>query len=458
MATFYVKLGGTGEQITTISPGTIDPGATYIQSGTGAQFSGATILGSAGNQQVTPPPSTAPTASSPATPTLPAYTPPALPELPPLPSYTEPGAKPTYTPPKSNLAQFSMIMGQATDLARKKFMDLANTQALTNIPFGALPATSFAQLVGNLGKIQQSTTMPLIEQTLAFAREDFENTLEAYKINFQLDVDEYNYLRDRKDQILDLAFKRKENLALLGYDQQVDIAKLTYQDKKALVMLEYDRQLDAYDKQLAQQKEEKANIQDIGLKVKDPVLAAQIFNSTTTDQALKIYASSLAKGGEEVKSVDVRITKDGTEYWDFVYIDPNDPTKAPRTVSVYKGQGTAPGGGSVVVKPSEGFFDAKIESDAREDANTLLTQGKTPEEAYQQLRLIYSPQEISEGALKKLVGITITETSSLENQTTQEAANSWLSSGLTGYEVPPPPKTILTIPKDADLSKFNPQI
>ena len=439
MATFYVKLGGTGEQITTISPGTIDPGATYIQSGTGAQFSGATILGSAGNQQVTPPPTTAPTASSPATPTLPAYTPPALPELPPLPSYTEPGAKPTYTPPKSNLAQFSMIMGQATDLARKKFMDLANTQALTNIPFGALPATSFAQLVGNLGKIQQSTTMPLIEQTLAFAREDFENTLEAYKINFQLDVDEYNYLRDRKDQILDLAFKRKENLALLGYDQQVDIAKLTYQDKKALVLLEYDKQLDAYDKQLALDNQKKQNIlgyQEAALKAgATPAQMATIGSATTEEEALKLMAPLYAKAGENLQSTNVRTDPNtGIEYWDLLYV--NTITGKTRVESILKGQGVVPSGSAPKLTPSEGFFDAKIESDAREDANTLLTQGKTQEEAYQQLRLIYSPQEISDDALKKLVGITEnTETAEgqpAEGSTAQEAANSWLKEAFYG--------------------------
>lgn len=57
------------------------------------------------------------------------------------------------------------------------------------------------------------------------------------------------------------------------------------------------------------------------------------------------------------------------------------------------------------VTASSGFTSSKIESDVRADAGGMLDDGLSPDEAFTKLRLLYSPQEVSDDGLKALLGI-----------------------------------------------------
>jgi len=74
--------------------------------------------------------------------------------------------------------------------------------------------------------------------------------------------------------------------------------------------------------------------------------------------------------------------------------------------------------------PTAGFFDTKIESSVREDANQLLTETPNDKEnIFNTLRRLYSPQEATDEAIKQVVGIVeppITE------PTAEDIANDWL--------------------------------
>ena len=75
--------------------------------------------------------------------------------------------------------------------------------------------------------------------------------------------------------------------------------------------------------------------------------------------------------------------------------------------------------------PTQGFFDSKIESSIREDFVELSNQNKTPEQSYKTLRALYSPQEVTDVALKELVGLTQTG-----EPTAEDVANDWMFGGL----------------------------
>ena len=65
-----------------------------------------------------------------------------------------------------------------------------------------------------------------------------------------------------------------------------------------------------------------------------------------------------------------------------------------------------------------GFSSAKIESSLREDATDLIyNQGKTPEEAFKQLRTLYSQTEASDDAINALLGITPQATTEISQAT-----------------------------------------
>lgn len=71
--------------------------------------------------------------------------------------------------------------------------------------------------------------------------------------------------------------------------------------------------------------------------------------------------------------------------------------------------------GSTDVQATTGFANSSIEGDVRGDAVALLNQNKTPQEVYNTLRKLYSSSEVSDVALKQLVGLVESPI-----QTTQE--------------------------------------
>lgn len=79
--------------------------------------------------------------------------------------------------------------------------------------------------------------------------------------------------------------------------------------------------------------------------------------------------------------------------------------------------GTGGGGGST------GFLDSKVESNVREDAVSYLADVRakkmTIEEAYNEMRTLYSPREASDGALKSLLGIAAPVEATTPATTTQ---------------------------------------
>ena len=81
------------------------------------------------------------------------------------------------------------------------------------------------------------------------------------------------------------------------------------------------------------------------------------------------------------------------------------------------------------LQPTEGYFDTKIESSVREDANQLLTEGLEKEKAFQTLRRLYSPQEATDTALRQIVGIPEPV---VREPTVEDTAESWLEEIVTG--------------------------
>ena len=92
---------------------------------------------------------------------------------------------------------------------------------------------------------------------------------------------------------------------------------------------------------------------------------------------------------------------------------------------------STPGGGRTKLIASSGFFDPKIESSVREDYVSLTDSYKNPvaptdeekQNSFNKLRSLYSPQEVSDEALKGLVGIKPLPAG---QQTPEEIATSWL--------------------------------
>ena len=86
--------------------------------------------------------------------------------------------------------------------------------------------------------------------------------------------------------------------------------------------------------------------------------------------------------------------------------------------------------GAGLIAPSPGFANSKIESSFREDFVALKGQGKTAIENYDTLRTLYSPQEVSDQAIKDMLGIKE------ELPSPEGIAESWISEipeyGLTG--------------------------
>jgi hypothetical protein len=73
---------------------------------------------------------------------------------------------------------------------------------------------------------------------------------------------------------------------------------------------------------------------------------------------------------------------------------------------------------------SSGFSSSKIESSVREDVVSLLDDVEagvtTPDKAYSKLRTLYSPKEVSDNALKSLLGISTSTSTPASYKPTQE--------------------------------------
>jgi len=104
-------------------------------------------------------------------------------------------------------------------------------------------------------------------------------------------------------------------------------------------------------------------------------------------------------------------------------------------------------GGDLKLTPSPGFFSADIEADVREDANGYLVDDSSPEETYTNLRRLYSSQEVSDEALRNLVGLAsqtagprlpgeIPEENAPTSRRERQSANS--KPGLIGPPAPQP--------------------
>jgi hypothetical protein len=79
---------------------------------------------------------------------------------------------------------------------------------------------------------------------------------------------------------------------------------------------------------------------------------------------------------------------------------------------------------------TSGFTSSKIETEVRGDAAALIGDGVEKQAAYERLRMAYSPNEVSDQALKDLLGIAPIEPV-ITNTSTPPTTNRTLGGDLT---------------------------
>lgn len=145
------------------------------------------------------------------------------------------------------------------------------------------------------------------------------------------------------------------------------------------------------------QKQTDKDIQNIMLAAAqngaDANLLSQIHNATTVEDAITIANTALGSVNSQIVEANGRKLLINT-----------------KTGQVIKDLGYAPASGNSTIQSSVGFVNSKVESDVRQDAATLLDQVQagalTLDAAYKKLRLLYSPQEVTDEALKSLLGMS----------------------------------------------------
>lgn len=150
----------------------------------------------------------------------------------------------------------------------------------------------------------------------------------------------------------------------------------------------------------------------------------------TADDVGKYYSNIVSKAKEPERGVE------WNQYASFAIQKGEKPTEEGFLNYIRRKGEAGRKTEEIELKPTEGFFDSKIESSIREDFVKLENAYKNPinptqeelDRTYQTLRKLYSPQEASDEALRNLIGLKApNEIEELpENQTAQKAASSWL--------------------------------
>lgn len=221
-------------------------------------------------QPVTQPaaqPTAQPLPSLPPAQAQPQQTQPTLPQFqaPTLPTLTLP-----ERPGPSNLAAFAAALNDAVNLARTKRNKFALEFFQGNVPAGALPATSFGQLLGNINAASAQFTQPLVAGALGAEQQA------------------------REEQLEDFRFQRDFAVSQFEFDRAAALEK---------AQRDYELQLQQFSQQQRTQEQERNAIRDLYISLAQEGVGQEtlqnILNSGSLDTALRIAGPALNKSGSK---------------------------------------------------------------------------------------------------------------------------------------------------------------
>lgn len=253
---------------------------------------------------------------------------------------------------------------------------------------------------------------------------------------------------DTKDALQELQTERANLIDRIKTKNQIvsDMMTLQQQDfinARNLYNDQFDRNYKLYNL-LDEERDEQEKIANANLKIMRDLLEQGnlVYEDLPDEAKMMIEANDLKAYGATGITSQIRATEKEIEIDTFtdesgnrVTTMYNPTTKSTRQIFLGKV------GIDKVIPPSAGFFDSGIEGDVREDYGVLADEfddrfNPTDEErqgAFRRLRDLYSPQEATDEALKRLTGITKPEETGVEvseagisDLSVEQAAQIWL--------------------------------